>query len=366
MSRAPFVSYAQNHEDVVLARALRPDDCFGSWIDVGAGDPVVDSVTAAFSERGWTGINIEPLPAEHAALCSARLLDINLPVALGREPGSGKLFEGPPENRGSSTMVPEIAERYLDLGQDFAPIEVPVRTLAEITTQYAPPRVDFLKVDVEGAESDVLAGADWSTFHPRIIVVEATIPNTTIPSHGAWEPGVLAAGYELALFDGLNRFYVDVDEPGLREVLAVPANVLDDFVPHRWTSRIDEAAQRVRSMEAELEHAAERARDLDAQLAEATVRAESVDTARVEAERAARRALDHATIAEEALSALRDDLGTAQFRAARALTQTANALAHAIAAQQALDALQSTRTFRYTATLRKTYATLRRLLAPFS
>src|SRR5680860_1737441 len=55
MSRGPFVSYAQNQEDVVLARALHPDDRGGFWVDVGAGDPVLDSVTAAFAERGWRG-----------------------------------------------------------------------------------------------------------------------------------------------------------------------------------------------------------------------------------------------------------------------------------------------------------------------
>ena len=55
MSRGPFVSYAQNQEDVVLARALRPDDRGGFWVDVGAGDPVWDSVTAALAERGWRG-----------------------------------------------------------------------------------------------------------------------------------------------------------------------------------------------------------------------------------------------------------------------------------------------------------------------
>ena len=54
MSRDPFVSYAQNQEDVVLARALRPDDRAGFWVDVGAGDPVWDSVTAAFaSSYAW-------------------------------------------------------------------------------------------------------------------------------------------------------------------------------------------------------------------------------------------------------------------------------------------------------------------------
>src|SRR5689334_22637196 len=112
MSDQVFVSYAQNHEDVVLARALHPDDRPGFWIDVGAGDPVFDSVTAAFAERGWRGVNVEPLPREFERMATARPNDINLQIALGAAPGVGKLFEGPDENRGASTMVPEIAAAY--------------------------------------------------------------------------------------------------------------------------------------------------------------------------------------------------------------------------------------------------------------
>ena len=90
MSRDPFVSYAQNQEDVVLARALHPDDRRGFWVDVGAGDPVLDSVTAAFAERGWRGVNVEPLPREHERLCAARPADTNLRVALGATRRAGE------------------------------------------------------------------------------------------------------------------------------------------------------------------------------------------------------------------------------------------------------------------------------------
>lgn len=54
------------------------------------------------------------------------------------------------------------------------------------------------------------------------------MPLTTQPSHQEREPHILAAGYGLALFDGLNRFYAREDEPALRERLAVPANGLDN------------------------------------------------------------------------------------------------------------------------------------------
>jgi hypothetical protein len=55
---------------------------------------------------------------------------------------------------------------------------------------------------VEGFEAAVLASADLSFWRPRAIVVEAIVPLTSRPSHHPWEPAVLAAGYELAFFDG--------------------------------------------------------------------------------------------------------------------------------------------------------------------
>jgi hypothetical protein len=61
----PFISYAQNYEDVMLLRAFK-DVAHGFFIDVGANDPIGDSVTCAFYQRGWVGINIEPLPTHFA------------------------------------------------------------------------------------------------------------------------------------------------------------------------------------------------------------------------------------------------------------------------------------------------------------
>ena len=67
-----FVSYAQNHEDVLLFRALGHVRN-GVYVDVGASHPEEDSVTKAFSDRGWTGVNIEPSPETFALLDRARI-----------------------------------------------------------------------------------------------------------------------------------------------------------------------------------------------------------------------------------------------------------------------------------------------------
>jgi len=56
-----FISYAQNYEDVMLWRALKHVER-GFYIDVGACSPDQHSVTRAFYEKGWHGINVEPNP----------------------------------------------------------------------------------------------------------------------------------------------------------------------------------------------------------------------------------------------------------------------------------------------------------------
>ena len=66
-----FVSYAQNFEDHAM-RALSHVDC-GFYIDIGAHHPTIDSVSLAFYERGWTGIDVEPVPDCAALLREHRL-----------------------------------------------------------------------------------------------------------------------------------------------------------------------------------------------------------------------------------------------------------------------------------------------------
>lgn len=60
---------------------------------------------------------------------------------------------------------------------------------------------------------------------------------------------LLEVGYRFAMFDGLNRFYAHADEPALLQRLAIPANVLDDFVPYAWAYQVDQAQQWAHSLE---------------------------------------------------------------------------------------------------------------------
>ena len=85
--------------------------------------------------------------------------------------------------------------------------------------------------DAEGAEREVLLGADLERFRPWIVIVEATAPNSQIPTHTAWEDLLTAANYRFAWFDALNRFYIAQERwETLSPSFTVPPNIFDDFI----------------------------------------------------------------------------------------------------------------------------------------
>jgi len=222
-----FVSYAQNFEDVMLWRALKHVK-EGFYIDVGANDSTIDSVTKAFYERGWSGINIEPLMAHYQCLQEERPRDINLCCAAGEFSGEIEVFEC--DIRGWATADKAVADQHVREGHEVVRHRVPLRTLANICQEYLPGEIHFLKIDVEGLEERVIRGGDFKKFRPWIVVVEATKPNSTEQVHEQWEWLLLEGGYQCAYSDGLNRFYVAKEHHEIVSSLQYPANVFDDFV----------------------------------------------------------------------------------------------------------------------------------------
>ncbi|NLY09869.1 MAG: FkbM family methyltransferase [Tissierellia bacterium] len=223
-----FISYAQNFEDIMLWRALKHIEN-GFYIDVGAGDPHQDSVTKAFYERGWRGINIEPIPQLYEKLVRERPRDINLQVAAGDKEKEIVIYELP--DTGLSTLDLSIAERH-EKERGYKKVEriVKSQTLTQICKDIHLSPIHFLKIDVEGAEKEVLEGTDFSIVRPWIILVESTIPNSRIENYSEWEPILLNANYEFVYFDGLNRFYVAKEHPELKESFKLPPNCFDGFV----------------------------------------------------------------------------------------------------------------------------------------
>lgn len=221
-----FISYAQNREDVMLWRALQAVPQ-GFYVDVGANDPSDDSVTRAFYERGWSGINIEPLSSHMTALQRDRPRDINLCVAAGATDGEVEIFDTPV--RGWATASVSVAQLHQASGVTLTACTVPMRRLDSILAEFAPPAIHFLKIDVEGFEESVLRGIDLTRWRPWVVVVEATVPTSdAVDTH--WEPLLTQAAYACVYFDGLNKYYLAQEHADLKAAFAAPPNVFDDFV----------------------------------------------------------------------------------------------------------------------------------------
>ncbi|MBL8565043.1 MAG: FkbM family methyltransferase [Hyphomicrobiaceae bacterium] len=205
-SAAKPLSYTQNLEDYHLWLALA-DEGPGFYIDVGGGHPVADNVSLWFYERGWRGIIVEPQPSLAGLYPHVRPRDTVFEGLVGRTVGTSELFMFP-RLHGLSTMVEANAEGSKVHGDDYQRVTRPLTTLAALCEKYGVERIDFLKIDVEGAEGEVIAGNDWRRYRPKVIVVEAIDPATNAPAHAGWEPMLIDAGYRFRLDDTLNRFYV--------------------------------------------------------------------------------------------------------------------------------------------------------------
>ena len=209
------LSYTQNMEDYHLSLAFA-GQASGTYVDVGAGHPIADNVSFWFYERGWQGVAVEPQPELLSLYERLRPRDQRVSSLVGRTVGESD-FHVVERLHGLSSMLPHAAQSAKSFDVDVRTVRMPVTTLARLCEDLALGDIDFLKVDVEGAEADVLHGGDWRRFRPKVIVAEAVAPRTGEPAWNDWEPFLLKQGYRFALFDTLNRFYVAAEHP---EILA--------------------------------------------------------------------------------------------------------------------------------------------------
>lgn len=266
MSDRGFVSFAQNAEDVVLWRALGQLPS-GRYVEVGANDPVESSITRAFYTRGWSGIEIEPVTSFVEAFRRERPNDIVVQAAVA-DTDTDTMTLHVVDGTGLSTLDASIAERHRNAGWTVREETVPVRRLDDVLGEHLTPQDDvhFMVVDVEGYEASVLASIDLTQWRPWVLVIEATAPTTISPTHDQWEAGVLAAGYEFCLFDGLSRFYVAKEHAKeIGPALSKPSNPLDQYVPQREYL----LEQAIDSLRAELVQAHRHAAAVQAQVDEA-------------------------------------------------------------------------------------------------
>lgn len=167
-------SFSQNGEDILIDNLLGNRKS-GFYVDVGAYNPTRLSNTKRFYARGWTGINIEPDPRKIKKFYNSRPRDTNLNLGIANKSGKLEYFKFEPETL--STFSKKAAENYKKEG--FKLVEtsrIKVSRLSEIFKEYCKnKKIDFLSVDVEGYDLEVLKSNDWGKFRPTIVCVEADI-----------------------------------------------------------------------------------------------------------------------------------------------------------------------------------------------
>lgn len=348
-----FVSYAQNFEDVMLWRSLKHVDC-GFYIDVGANDPEIDSVTKAFYDRGWRGVNIEPVAEWYTKLEAHRPRDINLQLAAGAAPGEVTFYEF--AETGLSTSKKQVADRHEASGK-FHPCErlVQVDTLTSICERFHVAPIHFIKIDVEGAEGEVLEGLDLTIIRPWIIVVESTQPRTQTEDHAQWEPIICSARYAFAYFDGLNRFYIAQEHAHLSRHFTTPPNVFDDYVraSEVWARlRVQEESDRAMSAETLAATEARRALEAETAAIEYKKRAEMAETDALDLGELVREVEGLAAQQRKRADAAEEAEETARQKAASARERADHLEVRAIGAENLVLAMRQSSSWKVTSPLR--------------
>ncbi len=158
---------------MILRHLLGSDKMSGFYVDVGAFHPTLFSNTYFFYLNGWQGINVEARPGSKQLFDRIRPRDVNLEVGVSRERGSMTYYfiaEDSPMN----SFSPEFLRQIEMLEHVHSEISIPMLPLAEVLDRHLPPNqtIDFMNVDVEGHDFEVLESNDWKRFRPKVIVVE--------------------------------------------------------------------------------------------------------------------------------------------------------------------------------------------------
>jgi len=209
------ISYSQEGEDLILDRLFERRDS-GFYVDVGACHPMRFSNTHRFYRRGWHGINIEPNPEACELFRRRRKRDINIECGVADQEGTLVYFIF--NESALNSFDKKLSEdRHNNGHRIIAKKNVQVRRLSKLLEEYLPAgtHIDFMSIDVEGYDLEVLKSNDWRRFRPECVLVEAYNFNLGSPAREPVHTFFEEQKYRLYAKTANTVFYLD-QRSGLR------------------------------------------------------------------------------------------------------------------------------------------------------
>ena len=172
-------SYSQEGEDIILSRYFDTKST-GFYIDIGAHHPYRFSNTYLFYKRGWHGINIDAMPGSMKIFNIKRPNDINLEYAISNSNQLLTFYIY--QEKALNTFSKELVDFRTSINTHYkidSSIQIQTKKLDFILNKYLKPNqiVDFLTIDVEGLDFEVLQSNNWYKYKPRLILVEIIASN---------------------------------------------------------------------------------------------------------------------------------------------------------------------------------------------
>lgn len=167
-------SFSQEGEDKVLERLFSLNEG-GYYVDIGAHHPIRFSNTYRFYKRGWSGINVDAMPRSMRVFDTLRPRDKNIECVVSDKEEDVTFYEF---NEPALNTIEESVAREKSKIQGYfikSSFKLQSRRLSEILEENLPvgQHINFMSVDVEGADLKVLKSNDWSKYSPSVLIVEA-------------------------------------------------------------------------------------------------------------------------------------------------------------------------------------------------
>ena len=210
-------AYSQEGEDLVIFRLLALDQFprAGFYVDVGAHHPQKYSNTHFFYERGWRGINIDPAPGGMNAFNLSRDRDINLEMAIAEREEMYTFYEfSTPELNGFNKELSEARAEVPGCNL-VGTREVPARRLDTILDEHLPDGmvIDFMSIDVEGFDLEVIRSNNWLKYRPLLVLVEdADVGTISDIRNSEVTKFMEEQGYEVISKTALTMFFTRKDK----------------------------------------------------------------------------------------------------------------------------------------------------------